>query len=34
MQAEESRMSDWQAVIKEGDMQIDRGVGVTYTPEH
>ncbi len=33
MQAEESRMSAWQAAVKEGDIQLDRGEGVTYTPD-
>lgn len=33
MQAEESRMSTWQAAIKEGDIQLDRGEGVTYSPD-
>jgi antitoxin ParD1/3/4 len=33
MQAEESRIAAWQAAIKEGDMQLDRGEGVAYTPE-
>jgi len=33
MQAEESRMSSWQAAINEGRVQLDRGEGVTYTPD-
>ena len=33
MQAEENRISAWQAAIKEGDVQLDRGEGVAYTPE-
>ena len=33
MQAEESRISAWQAAIKEGDTQLDRGEGIAYTPE-
>jgi antitoxin ParD1/3/4 len=33
MQAEESRVAAWQAAIKEGDAQLDRGEGVAYTPE-
>lgn len=33
MQAEESRVAAWQAAIKVGDDQLDRGEGITYTPE-
>jgi len=33
MQAEESRVAAWQAAIKEGDTQLDRGEGVVYTPQ-
>ena len=33
MQAEESRVSAWQAAIKKGDDQLDRGEGIAYTPE-
>lgn len=33
MQAEESRISGWQAAIKEGDEQLDRGEGITFTTE-
>ena len=33
MQAEESRVAAWQASIKLGDDQLDRGEGVAYTPE-
>lgn len=33
MQAEESRIAAWQAAIKEGDIQLDRGEGIDYTPE-
>ena len=33
MQAEESRISAWHAAIKEGDIQLDRGEGVTYTKD-
>jgi len=33
MQAEESRILAWQAAIKEGDNQLDRGEGIAYTPE-
>lgn len=33
MQAEENRFSAWQAAIKKGNDQLDRGEGVTYTPE-
>jgi antitoxin ParD1/3/4 len=33
MQAEESRVTAWQAAIKLGDDQLDRGLGVPYTPD-
>ena len=33
MQAEESRLAAWQAAIAKGDAQLDRGEGITYTPE-
>ena len=33
MQAEESRDAAWQAAIKKGDGQLDRGEGVAYTRE-
>jgi antitoxin ParD1/3/4 len=33
MQAEESRIAAWQAAIKLGDEQLDRGEGVAYTTE-
>jgi antitoxin ParD1/3/4 len=33
MQAEESRVAAWQAAIKLGDDQLDRGSGVPYTPD-
>ena len=33
MQAEESRVSAWQAAIKLGDDQLDRGDGVAYTAD-
>jgi len=33
MQAEESRVAAWQAAIKQGDDQLDRGEGIGYTPE-
>ena len=33
MQAEEARFAAWQAAIKLGDDQLDRGVGVAYTAE-
>jgi antitoxin ParD1/3/4 len=33
MQAEEGRVSAWQAAIKLGDDQLDRGEGVAYTAE-
>ena len=33
MQAEESRVAAWQAAVKQGDEQIERGEGITYTAE-
>jgi antitoxin ParD1/3/4 len=33
MQAEENRVAAWQAAIKVGDDQLDRGEGIAYTPE-
>jgi antitoxin ParD1/3/4 len=33
MQAEESRGTAWQAAIKKGNDQLDRGEGIAYTPE-
>ena len=33
MQAEERRVAAWQAAIKLGDEQLDRGEGVDYTTE-
>ena len=33
MQAEESRVAAWQAAIKVGDDQLNRGEGIAYTPE-
>jgi antitoxin ParD1/3/4 len=33
MQAEESRVAAWQAAIKKGDDQLDRGEGIAYSPE-
>lgn len=33
MQAEENRVSAWQAAIKQGNEQLDRGEGIAYTPE-
>lgn len=33
MQAEEGRMATWQAAIKLGDDQLDRGEGVAYTAD-
>ena len=33
MQAEESRIVAWQDAIKLGDMQLDRGEGVAFTPD-
>ncbi|MBV8036219.1 type II toxin-antitoxin system ParD family antitoxin [Roseateles sp.] len=32
MQAEELRTRAWQAAIKQGDDELDRGEGVPYTP--
>jgi antitoxin ParD1/3/4 len=31
MQAEESRTAAWQAAIKQGDDQLNRGEGIAYT---
>ena len=31
MQAEESRIAAWQAAIRQGDEQLDRGEGIGYT---
>ena len=33
MQAEESRVVAWQAALKVGDDQLNRGEGIAYTPE-
>lgn len=33
MQAEESRVAAWQAAIKKGDDQLERGEGIDYTSE-
>ncbi|MEP6606951.1 MAG: type II toxin-antitoxin system ParD family antitoxin [Nitrosospira sp.] len=33
MQSEESRVAAWQTAIAKGDAQLDRGEGVSYTPE-
>lgn len=33
MQAEESRVAAWQAAIKVGDAELDRGEEIAYTPE-
>jgi antitoxin ParD1/3/4 len=33
MQAEENRVAAWQAAIKVGDDQLDRGEGIAYTAE-
>ena len=33
MQTEESRMAAWQAAIKQGDDQIERGEGIAYTAD-
>ncbi|MDZ7761978.1 MAG: type II toxin-antitoxin system ParD family antitoxin [Desulfovermiculus sp.] len=32
MQAEDLRLAAWQAAIKKGDEQLDRGEGVEYSP--
>lgn len=33
MQAEESRIAAWQAAIAKGDVQLNRGEGIAYTPD-
>jgi antitoxin ParD1/3/4 len=33
MQTAESHMAAWQSAIAKGETQLDRGEGVTYTPE-
>jgi len=33
MQAEESRVAAWQAAIKHGADQLERGEGLAYTPQ-
>ena len=33
MQAEESRVAAWQAAIKQGADQLEKGEGLAYTPE-
>jgi antitoxin ParD1/3/4 len=33
MQAEDDRITLFRAAVSKGDMQIDRGEGVAYTPE-
>ena len=33
MQAEENHVSAWQAAIKQGDDQLDRGEGIAYNAE-
>lgn len=33
MQAEEERIAAFRAAVAKGDMQIDRGEGIAYTPE-
>ena len=33
MQAEEVRIADWQAAIRKGDEQLDRGEGIAYDAE-
>jgi antitoxin ParD1/3/4 len=32
MQAEDTRSAAWQAAVKVGDDQLDRGEGIAYTP--
>ena len=33
MQAEEARQAAWQAAIKQGDDELDRGEGIDYTAD-
>lgn len=33
MQAEEARVAAWQAAIRKGSKELDRGEGIAYTPE-
>lgn len=33
MQAEENRLAAWQAAIQQGDEQLERGEGISYTAE-
>ena len=33
MQVEDSRVAAWQAAIKVGDDQLNRGEGIAYTPQ-
>lgn len=33
MQLEEGRLAAWQAAVKVGDDQLDRGEGIAYSPE-
>ena len=33
MQAEERRIADWQAAVRKGDEQLDRGEGIAYDAE-
>lgn len=33
MQTEENRMAAWQAAIAKGNVQLDQGKGIPYTPE-
>lgn len=33
MQAEESRVIAWQAAIRQGDDQLNRGEGIAFTPQ-
>ncbi len=33
MQSEETRLAAWQAAIRIGDDQLDRGEGIAFTPQ-
>jgi antitoxin ParD1/3/4 len=33
MQVEEGRLAAWQAAIRLGDVELDRGEGMAYTPQ-
>lgn len=33
MQAEEGRIAAWQAALKKGNAQLDKGEGIAYTPD-